>query len=74
MEQLHIVRQSERESAERKRIGGGIELAVDGVAAFAVERVALGERALRGGDDVAFDAQSEAVRFRREMEARFANT
>jgi len=25
-------------------------------------------------DDVAFDAQSEAVRFRREMEARFANT
>ena len=51
--ELDAVREAERQAAERERVRGGQELAVHRVAAFAVERLAGGEIALRGRDDVA---------------------
>src|SRR5712691_9227773 len=54
--QLHLVRETDWQRALRRGVGGGHELAPDGVAAFAVEKLSRLERALRGGHAIASPA------------------
>ena len=50
--ELHAMRKSQRQPAERQRVRGRHQLAVDGVAALAVEQSRLRKVALCRGDDV----------------------
>ena len=56
-------------AARAQRIGGGHQLAVDGVAAFAVEQLAFAQVALRRGDDVAVPAARDAGRLATQADA-----